>query len=351
MATTTPNLGLTKPNPNGDDDAWAPMLNGNADILDTQVKAALDNAAAANANANGRVSKTGDTMTGALAVTPASGTAANIIATSAGAADATIALGAPSGRSSGITLRTGASARWGIVKNAAPETGSNVGSDFVLTAYSDAGGGLANSLTIARANSRVTAPGGITSSGLWATLDNSMAFFDNGAGVRILQFASSWYWSWNGTSGDLSWNMGPTGGYLTLRADGALIWGGANNAWKIGGGPWADISDGRFKQDIEDYTAGLTEIRGLQPRVYSFRPETGRDPSKRYIGAIAQEVEEMMPEMVIPGMTKQGSIEHADAKSLDATALPWALVNAVKELAAKLEAAEARIAALEAAQP
>lgn len=51
MSTTTPNLGLTKPDPNGDDDAWAPMLNGNADILDTQVQAALDDAAQAIADA------------------------------------------------------------------------------------------------------------------------------------------------------------------------------------------------------------------------------------------------------------------------------------------------------------
>ncbi|HEY4252305.1 MAG TPA: hypothetical protein VGM87_13925 [Roseomonas sp.] len=62
MSTTTPNLGLTKPAPGGDDDAWAPMLNGNADILDTQVQvaltaaaAALTNAASANSNANTRL--------------------------------------------------------------------------------------------------------------------------------------------------------------------------------------------------------------------------------------------------------------------------------------------------------
>jgi hypothetical protein len=46
MATTTPNLGLTKPDPSGDDDAWGPMLNGNADILDAAVQAARDAAEA-----------------------------------------------------------------------------------------------------------------------------------------------------------------------------------------------------------------------------------------------------------------------------------------------------------------
>jgi hypothetical protein len=55
MATTTPNLGLIKPAPGGDDDAWDVMLNGNADILDAAVQNAAAAAAAAHATANTRL--------------------------------------------------------------------------------------------------------------------------------------------------------------------------------------------------------------------------------------------------------------------------------------------------------
>jgi hypothetical protein len=44
MPTTTPNYGLTKPDVSGSDGAWGPMLNGNFDIIDTGMAAALSKA-------------------------------------------------------------------------------------------------------------------------------------------------------------------------------------------------------------------------------------------------------------------------------------------------------------------
>lgn len=38
MATTTPNLSLSKPDVGGDDDVWGGLLNGNSDILDDEVQ-------------------------------------------------------------------------------------------------------------------------------------------------------------------------------------------------------------------------------------------------------------------------------------------------------------------------
>jgi len=80
------------------------------------------------------------------------------------------------------------------------------------------------------------------------------------------------------------------------------------------------------KENIEDYQQGLMAVTALRPRTFRFK---GQDP-KTYIGLVAQEVEPVMPEMVF--LDK-------DLRMLDATALTYALVNAVKELNVRLMAA------------
>ncbi len=55
---------------------------------------------------------------------------------------------------------------------------------------------------------------------------------------------------------------------------------------------------------------------------------------------IAQEVEDILPDIV-------ETHESSGVKSVDANNLTWYLVNAVKELSAKNDALEARLAALE----
>ena len=58
-----------------------------------------------------------------------------------------------------------------------------------------------------------------------------------------------------------------------------------------------------------------------------------------HTGVIAQEIESIFPECV--------ETSNKGAKTVDADAITWALVNAIKELSAKNDALEARIAALE----
>jgi len=64
----------------------------------------------------------------------------------------------------------------------------------------------------------------------------------------------------------------------------------------------------------------------------------------RYIGLIAQEVEPIMPEMVDKTAGYIDGVPVDDIRNLDTTALIFALVNYVKQLAA-------RVAALESAAP
>lgn len=376
MATTTPHLGLTKPDPNGDDDAWAPMLNGNADILDTQVKAALDNAAAANANANGRVSKAGDTMTGALTLAPASGTGASLRVATTGAADSNLHIDGAAGRWRLVNFRTGTSRRWYVGANVAAETGGNAGSDFVITRLNDSGAGDATALGINRANGAVSIGGALTvGNGLsvtgsigasgainWSPYGKTL-YATQGIGLVLntTDYITNPGNVWNQilVQGDPGWGSAinlqtihATGAYTAMRFGiGATVFDFRNDggAYKIGGGPWSDISDARFKDGIEPYTTGLSAILRITPKIYSYRAATGRDPTRRYIGGIAQDMLAAMPETVTASREILGEIDLEDALRLDAGPLPWALVNAVKELHAIVQAQATRIAALEAA--
>lgn len=110
-------------------------------------------------------------------------------------------------------------------------------------------------------------------------------------------------------------------------------------AYKVGGGTWTDSSDIRVKQAVADYSTGLQAVLALQPRTWQFngKGETP-DDGKIYIGLVADEAETIMPEMI---GTREVLFDPGDAaktaiKTLDATALIYALVNSIKELETRL---------------
>ena len=115
-------------------------------------------------------------------------------------------------------------------------------------------------------------------------------------------------------------------------------------------GYWSTTSDIRIKKNIVDNDIGLKEILQLEVKNFEYRlPEEIEDekiatravesPGVK-VGVIAQEVEDILPEIV-------ETHEATGVKSVDNNNLTWYLVNAVKELSAKNDALEARLAALE----
>jgi hypothetical protein len=146
-------------------------------------------------------------------------------------------------------------------------------------------------------------------------------------------------------------------------------------AYKPGGGSWANSSDARIKTVNGDYTTGLEAVLALRPVRYVYKgndtpeePRSYSDPSsdlatrstdaptvpypnsthyvvaqegKEFVGFVAQEAETVMPDIVT---THAGFIDGepvADIRDIDTSRLIFALVNAVKELSAKVEALEA----------
>jgi Chaperone of endosialidase len=161
----------------------------------------------------------------------------------------------------------------------------------------------------------------------------------------------------NGTA-----SSSPTTGALTVAGgvgvSGNIYCGGGG--FKPSGGPWADSSDARIKSVVGDYEHGLAEVLQLTPKRYTYKGNDTVEPTTaskfpyedsphysvaiagtEYIGLIAQEIETVMPEMVtLASGYIDGKNKIHDIRRLDTGALIYALVNAVKELNARVQALE-----------
>jgi hypothetical protein len=104
---------------------------------------------------------------------------------------------------------------------------------------------------------------------------------------------------------------------------------------------WSITSDARLKKNIVDNTIGLSAINAIQVRNFEYRTkdEVTDLPQSSAIniagvqlGAIAQELKEILPDCV--------KTESTGVMSVNAENLTWYLINAVKELNAKITALE-----------
>jgi hypothetical protein len=71
-----------------------------------------------------------------------------------------------SGAQMAVMYRTGNSNRWFVGKTSTSESGSNAGSNFLIYAYNDSGGGIGNCLEINRSSRRVTISNAATTAGI-----------------------------------------------------------------------------------------------------------------------------------------------------------------------------------------
>jgi len=257
---------------------------------------------------NGKVSKTGDTMTGGLTIN---------------AAGAGIVLNkTASGQSSAIYGSLNAQNRWIVqIGDNAAESGE-AGSNFLIQRYSNAGLPTAV-LQIQRVNgnatfySYLTAQGGLRSN----------------AELTVVNGINRW------------------------QTDGSLVVSVAG--YQPGGGMWGDSSDARIKTVNGNYEHGLAEIKQIQPVRYTFnnndQVRTTRAEEeyvhphqdvagKEFIGVVAQDIEGVLPETVSQRAAIIDGQPVTDMRMFDGSPLVYALINAVKELSARIEALEAAAA-------
>jgi hypothetical protein len=93
-------------------------------------------------------------------------------------------------------------------------------------------------------------------------------------------------------------------------------------------------SDERLKNDITDLQYGLNEILQLRPVSYNWKNDT-INQGKQF-GFIAQEVQEIMPELISEFTTTEDE-EEVVRLGLDKEGIYATLVNAIKELKAEIE--------------
>jgi hypothetical protein len=93
------------------------------------------------------------------------------------------------------------------------------------------------------------------------------------------------------------------------------------------------ISDQRLKENVRDLDSGLDKILALKPRRFDWKEGKGKDV-RDDMGFIAQEVEEVMPELI--GDWKAGEGVPDDLKSVKAGDLIPVLVKAIQELTARV---------------
>jgi hypothetical protein len=192
-----------------------------------------------------------------------------------------------------------------------------------------------------------------------ASNNGNVTFYDAGVNVRasVSWFVSNGFLTGYNQLGGGNWQVDQAGNFLTNSA----------NANKPGGGPWAASSDERIKTIVGEYNQGLDDVLALRPVTFLYKgndtptadvndsPQgldatdaapfpasphyaVARDQTP-FVGLIAQEVEAIFPDMI----TKRAGYidgEPADIMHLNTGPLIFALLNAIKTLAARVEALE-----------
>lgn len=104
-------------------------------------------------------------------------------------------------------------------------------------------------------------------------------------------------------------------------------------------------SDARVKEDVRELEAGLAQLLKMRPVRFRYNGRAGTTAGQEAIGVLAQEIEKIFPEMIrlVTGGV-EGDPDINDLRIYDASVLPFVLVNAVKELAGKVEELEQALA-------
>jgi hypothetical protein len=200
------------------------------------------------------------------------------------------------------------------------------------------------------------ARGQFTSEGTVRALpgDNSFAANANGYYITLcggyqFETGANWIVNGGGRPNTIVEGYWTTNRVFAVDTSGTITING--QAYKPGGGAWGDTSDARIKTVHGDYTKGLAEALRLRPVVYSYNGNdsfylpgetTHTDTEKHYVGFVAQEVQGVLPAMVTE---REGWIETRRVKDLlilDTSALPCVLLNAIKELHARVAALETK---------
>jgi len=110
-------------------------------------------------------------------------------------------------------------------------------------------------------------------------------------------------------------------------------------------GTWLNNSDARLKEDVRDLETGLAQLLRVRPVRFRYNGRAGTTAGQEGVGVLGQEIEEIFPETIrrVPsGVAADPDLE--GLRIFDSGPLTFVLINAVKELAAKVERLEQALA-------
>ncbi len=249
------------------------------------------------------VYRTGGTMTGDLTISKSN---PNLILNKSASAQAASVIG-----------QTGALIRWLMqFGNGSAESGSDVGSDFILSRYTDAGAVIDSPLFIKRSS-------GIVSLG--PTTNGSI--FDTGGGVNVKAAAGA---------------HGVSIGASTAASFSPLVF--YNSSSSIIGSvdcttsatAYTTSSDARLKTDIRPFERGRAILEQLAVKDFTWKQDGYAD-----VGLIAQEVDAVFPNAVGKGSGHPGDPDFVPFR-LDYSKLVPVLIGALQDAFRRIEALESR---------
>ncbi|MEO6285391.1 MAG: tail fiber domain-containing protein [Dyadobacter sp.] len=129
----------------------------------------------------------------------------------------------------------------------------------------------------------------------------------------------------NGAKADANVGIGTTSPAYRLHL-------GSGEAAKPGSSAWVVASDSRLKQNVTSFTDGLDVIKQIKPVRFNYNGLAGMPKNKQYVGVIAQEMEKIAPYTIGRFTSQDSTGQKADYLDYDAGALPYMLVNAVREM-------------------
>ena len=307
----------------------------------------------------------GGTLTGDLLIVKPSG-------------DSTITFSSLANTNRGEFYQTNGLHRWFAGVSAAAESGSNVGSDFTILRYNDAGSYVGNALAINRANGNVAINGQlrVVTSNTNPTLDVEDAGAAGGCIRMIAAGVGNKTIRCNRNNQFVIVNSGFTQDILLLEDLGHLIvagsirsdlgyigragsgagaansntwnfhWTGTLHAWVDGVdlGAISFVSDERIKQAIEPLALDSEAFAAIQPIKYRWA-DVGifKDDGKDHWGFSAQNLLPIMPQAVVGDIEAKQENDDPQPASLDTLAIlaqtvlqVQQLMRDVKELAARL---------------
>jgi len=114
-------------------------------------------------------------------------------------------------------------------------------------------------------------------------------------------------------------------------------------------GSYTTISDAKLKENIVDAGSQWNDLKAIQIRNWNFKAETGYE-THRQIGPIAQELKQVCPGLVFetPDRDADGNDLGTTTKGVNQSILYMKAVKALQEAMERIEALEAKVAALEA---